>query len=113
MKAIFHHRYGRADVLEIHEIEKPIPQDDEVLIKVHASSINAAEWYSMVGLPIARLGEGVFKPKNTRLGADYSGIVEAVGKSRTDFKVGDEVFGARTGAYAEYICVKNIIIPKP
>lgn len=113
MKAIVYQKYGLPDVLELVEMEKPIPQDDEVLIKIRASSINAAEWYGMVGLPIARLGEGLFKPKNTRLGADYSGVVEAVGKNRNDFKVGDEVFGARTGAYAEYVCVKNIIIPKP
>lgn len=113
MKAIAHTKYGQPDVLELVDIEKPIPQDDEVLIKVRASSINAAEWYGMVGLPIARIGGGLFKPKDTRLGVDYSGIVEAVGKNRNDFKVGDEVFGARTGAYAEYVCVKNIIIPKP
>ena len=113
MKAVIQTKYGMSEVLELQEIEKPTPKDDEVLIKVRASSINAAEWYGMIGLPIARLGEGLFKPKNTRLGADYSGIVEAVGKDRTDFKVGDEVFGARTGAYAEYVCVKNIIIPKP
>lgn len=113
MKAIVNKKYGLPDVLELEEIEKPVPQDDEVLIKVRASSINAAEWYGMIGLPIARAMGGLFKPKDTRLGVDYSGIVEALGKNRTDFKVGDEVFGARTGAYAEYVCVKNIIIPKP
>jgi len=113
MKAIVHTKYGPPDVLELQEIEKPIPQADEVLIKVRASSVNPAEWYGMTGLPIARLGEGLFKPKDTRLGVDYSGIVEAVGKDRSDFNVGDEVFGARSGAFAEYICAKNIIIPKP
>ena len=113
MKAIVHTKYGPPDVLELQEIEKPIPQADEVLIKVRASSVNPAEWYGMTGLPIARLGEGLFKPKDTRLGVDYSGIVEAVGKDRSDFKVGDEVFGARSGAFAEYVCAKNIIIPKP
>jgi NADPH:quinone reductase-like Zn-dependent oxidoreductase len=113
MKAIINTKYGQPDVLELVDIEKPVPQDDEVLIKVRASSINAAEWYGMVGLPIARLGGGLFKPKDIRLGVDYSGVVEAVGKNRSDFKVGDEVFGARSGAYAEYVCVKNVIIPKP
>ncbi len=113
MKAIVHQEYGLPDVLELVEMEKPIPQDDEVLIKVRASSINAADWYGMVGIPIARLAGGLFKPKDIRIGADYSGVVEAVGKNRTDFKVGDEVFGAKTGAYAEYICVKNIVVPKP
>jgi NADPH:quinone reductase-like Zn-dependent oxidoreductase len=114
MKAVVHKRYGLPEALELHEIEKPTPQADEVLIKVRASSINAAEWYEMTGLPIARIaGNGLFNPKDTRLGVDYSGVVEAIGKDRSDFKVGDEVFGARSGAYAEYVCVKNIIIPKP
>lgn len=113
MKAIIHRKYGLPEVLEFVELEKPIPQDDEVLIKVRASSINAAEWYGMIGLPIGRLGGGLTKPKDPRLGVDYSGIVEAVGEARSDFKVGDEVFGARSGAYAEYVAVKKIIIPKP
>lgn len=113
MKAIINTKYGQPDVLEFVDVEKPVPQDDEVLIKIRASSINAAEWYGMVGLPIARIGGGLFKPKDTRLGVDYSGVVEAIGKNRNDFKIGDEVFGARSGAYAEYVCVKNIIIPKP
>lgn len=113
MKAIIHQKYGTPEVLELVDLEKPIPKDDEVLIKVRASSINAAEWYGMVGLPIARLGGGLFKPKDIRLGVDYAGVVEALGKNRSDFKIGDEVFGARSGAYAEYVCVKNIVIPKP
>lgn len=113
MKAIVHTKYGTPDVLELIDIEKPTPKDDEVLIKVRASSVNPAEWYGITGLPIARIGEGLFKPKDIRLGVEYSGVVEAVGKDRADFKVGDEVFGARSGAYAEYVCVKNIITPKP
>lgn len=113
MKAIIHRKYGLPEVLEFVELDKPIPQDDEVLIKVRASSINAAEWYGMIGLPIGRLGGGLTKPKDLRLGVDYSGIVEAVGEARSDFKVGDEVFGARSGAYAEYVAVKKIIVPKP
>src|SRR5688572_13639912 len=95
MKAVIHTKYGMPYVLELIDIEKPVPQDDEVLIKVRASSVNPAEWYGMTGLPIARLGGGLFKPKETRLGVDYSGVVEALGKDRSDFKVGDEVFGAR------------------
>ena len=113
MKAIVHTKYGTPEVLELVDIEKPVPKDDEVLIKVRASSVNPAEWYGMIGLPIARAMGGLFKPKDTRLGVDYSGVIEAVGKDRSDFKVGDEVFGARSGAFAEYVCVKNIIIPKP
>ncbi|NJN80729.1 MAG: NAD(P)-dependent alcohol dehydrogenase, partial [Anaerolineales bacterium] len=70
MKAIVHTKYGMPDVLELQELEKPVPQDNEVLIKVRASSVNPAEWYSMVGLPIARLGGGLFKPKDTRLGVE-------------------------------------------
>lgn len=113
MKAIVYHEYGLPDVLKLEEVEKPTPKDDEVLVRVHATSVNPAEWYTMIGLPIARLGGGLFKPKDTRLGVDYSGVIEAVGKEMTHFRVGDEVFGARSGAFAEYVCVKNIIIPKP
>ncbi|MCC7117690.1 MAG: NAD(P)-dependent alcohol dehydrogenase [Anaerolineales bacterium] len=113
MKAIVHQTYGLPEVLEFVELEKPTPKDNEVLIKIRASSINAAEWYGMVGLPIARLGGGLFRPKDIRIGTDYSGVVEAVGKGRADFKVGDEVFGAKHGAYAEYVCVEKIVIPKP
>jgi NADPH:quinone reductase-like Zn-dependent oxidoreductase len=113
MKAIVRQKYGTPEVLDLVDIGKPVPQDNEVLIKVRASSVNAAEWYDMVGLPIARIGGGLFRPKQIRLGTDYSGVIEAVGKDMTHFNVGDEVFGAKTGAYAEYVCVKNIIIPKP
>ena len=113
MKAIVHTKYGAPDVLELIDIEKPTPKDDEVLIKVRASSVNPAEWYTMIGLPIGRAMGGLLKPKDTRLGVDYSGVIEAVGKDMAHFKIGDEVFGARTGAFAEYVCVKNIIIPKP
>lgn len=113
MKAVFHKTYGPPEVLTIEEIEKPIPKDDEVLIKIRATSVNPAEWYAMSGLFIARLGGGLFRPKETRLGTDYAGLVEAVGKDITQFKAGDEVYGARTGAFAEYVCVRNIVIPKP
>ena len=113
MKAVIHRSYGPPAVLQIAEFEKPVPQDDEVLVKVHATSVNPAEWYGMTGLFIARLGGGLFKPKDIRLGVDYSGVVETVGKSVTGFKPGDEVYGARSGAFAEYVCVKNHIYPKP
>jgi NADPH:quinone reductase-like Zn-dependent oxidoreductase len=75
--------------------------------------VNPVEWYGMTGLFIARLGGGLFRPKDIRLGVDYSGIVETVGKNVTDFKPGDEVYGARSGAFAEYVCVKNHIYAKP
>ncbi|MBV6401074.1 MAG: alcohol dehydrogenase [Anaerolineales bacterium] len=114
MKAVMFESYGQPEVLKIREIEKPEVSDDAVLVRVHASSINVAEWYGMTGLPIARiLGGGLLKPKDTRLGADFAGVVEAVGKNVADFKRGDEVFGGRSGAYAEYVSVKNAIALKP
>jgi NADPH:quinone reductase-like Zn-dependent oxidoreductase len=105
MKAIVYTKYGPPDVLELKEIEKPTPKDNEVLIKIHAASVNALDWHYVRGMPlIARMGLGLSKPKEPRIGADFSGQVEAVGKDVTQFKPGDEVFGARTGAFAEYVC---------
>src|SRR5215208_3673471 len=98
MKASVHRSYGPPEVLTIEEIEKPTPKEDEVLVKVHASSVNLVEWYGMTGLFLARLGNGLTKPKNIRLGVDYAGVVEDVGKAVIQFKPGDEVFGARSGA---------------
>ncbi|HQX17384.1 MAG TPA: NAD(P)-dependent alcohol dehydrogenase [Anaerolineales bacterium] len=114
MKAVVFESYGQPEVLKIRDIEKPDVPDDGVLVRVHASSINIAEWYSMTGLLIGRiLSRELFKPKDTRLGADFAGVVEAVGKNITDFKRGDEVFGGRSGAYAEYVSVKNAVALKP
>lgn len=113
MKAVVHHSYGGPHVLRIEDVEKPIPQEDEILVKVYASSVNIAEWYGMTGLFIARLMGGLLRPKDIRLGADFAGVVEAVGKSVSDFKPGDEVFGGRHGAWAEYVTVKKGIALKP
>lgn len=113
MKAVIHRSYGPPAVLQIEEFEKPVPQDDEVLVRVAATSVNPAEWYGMTGLVLGRLMGGLFKPKDIRLGVDYAGVVEAMGKNVTQFQVGDEVYGARSGAFAEYVCVKNHIYPKP
>jgi NADPH:quinone reductase-like Zn-dependent oxidoreductase len=113
MKAIIHTKYGYADALELQDVEKPTPNNDEVLVKVHASSVNPAEWYTVTGLFLARIGGGLFKPKDTRLGTDFAGVVESVGKNVTQFKPGDKVFGARSGAFAEYVCVRNFIFHKP
>ena len=113
MKAVVFSNYGSPDVLKLQDVEKPTPKDDEVLVKVRATSVNPAEWYAMTGLFLARIGNGLFKPKETRLGVDFAGIVEATGKNVTSFKPGDEVFGARSGAFAEYVCVQNMIFPKP
>ena len=113
MKAVVFESYGPPEVLKIKEVEKPTPNDDETLIKVYASSVNPADWYDMTGLLVARIGNGLLKPKATRLGADYSGVVEAVGRNITHVKPGDAVYGARSWAFAEYVCAKNIVIPKP
>src|SRR5258706_1590198 len=115
MKAIEYTRYGSPDVLELKEIEKPTPKDNEVLINIHAASVNALDWHYVRGMPlIARMGLGLGKPKEPRIGADFSGQVEATGKDVTEFKPGDEVFGARTGAFAEYICkVEKTLALKP
>jgi NADPH:quinone reductase-like Zn-dependent oxidoreductase len=113
MKAAVFKSYGQPDVLTIEEVEKPTPTDDEVLVKVYASSANPVEWYTVTGLFIGRIGNGLFKPKDTRLGADFAGVVESIGKGVTDFKPGDEVFGGRSGAFAEYVCVQKAIAHKP
>ncbi len=113
MKAAVFKSYGPPDVLSIEEIEKPVPKDDEVLVRVHATSVNPAEWYAMIGLFLARIGNGLFRPRDTRLGADFSGVVEAVGRNVANFKRGDEVFGGRRDAFAEYVCVSKNVVPKP
>jgi NADPH:quinone reductase-like Zn-dependent oxidoreductase len=109
MKAIVQHRYGKPeDVLELRDdVEKPVPEDDRILVRVRASSVNAGDWRRVRATPaFVRLVEGLRKPKTPGLGGDASGVVEAVGKDVTDLKVGDEVYGIRTGAYAEYLTSK-------
>src|SRR5215208_2798642 len=96
MKAIVYPKYGSPEVLELREIDKPVATE-EVLVRVHASSVNMAEWYAMTGLFIARPGSGWLRPKDIRLGVDFAGVVEAVGSRVADFKPGDEVFGGRNG----------------
>ena len=113
MKAIVHNRYGTPEVLEIQEVEKPTPKNDEVLVQVHASSVNIAQWYGMTGLFIARVGNGLLTPQDTRLGSDFAGVVEQVGKEVRDFLPGDSVFGGRHGALAEYVTVSKGIAPMP
>ncbi len=116
MKAAVRDRYGSPDVVELREIEKPVAADDEVLVRVRASSVNPAEWYSVVGRPyVGRTQMGLRKPKSARLGVDFAGTVEAVGKDVTQFRPGDEVFGGRDGAFAEYLCVREerAVVLKP
>ena len=106
MKAISYRCYGGTDVLEYADIEKPTPADDEVLVKVHAAAVNPLDWHYMRGSPyLMRLGSGLGAPKNPRMGADFAGTVEAVGKDVRRFKPGDEVLGGRTGAFAEYVII--------
>ena len=117
MKAAVRDRFGPPEsVVEIRELAKPVPADDEVLVRVRAASINIADWYSVTGRPwIARPTTGLRKPKSNRLGVDFAGTVEAVGKDVTQFRPGDEVFGGRDGALAEYVCVREerAVVPKP
>ena len=104
MKAVVYCDYGIAN-LNLQDIEKPTPTDDQVLVRVHAASLNPLDGHFVRGMLLARLmGGGLRKPKDTRLGVDYGGTVEAVGKNVTNFKSGDEVFGGRTGSLAQYIC---------
>ena len=109
MKAIVYTEYGPPEVLQLKEVEKPTPQDTEVLIKIHAASANPADWHLMRAEPfLARLENGLLKPKNTKLGADIAGRVEAVGRNVTQFQKGDDVFGCmplnELGGFAEYVC---------
>lgn len=117
MRAAVCVRYGSpAEVVEVRELEKPAPADDEVLVRVHAASLNLADWYAVAGKPYAgRVPMGLRRPKSDRLGTDYAGTVAAVGKAVTQFLPGDEVFGGRTGAFAEYVAAKaeRAIVPKP
>jgi len=107
MKAIVYCDYGLANV-KLADVEKPTPTDEQLLVKVRATSVNPYDWHFVEGTPkIMRLGVGLRKPKETRLGVDYAGVVEAVGKNVTRFKAGDEVFGGRNGAFAEYVCVRE------
>jgi NADPH:quinone reductase-like Zn-dependent oxidoreductase len=106
MKAIIQQRYGRPSVLELRDVDRPEPAAGEVLLRVHASSVNPVEWYGVTGLFVARLGSGLRRPKDPTLGADVAGRVEAVGPSVEDLKPGDEVFGSSGHAWAEYACAR-------
>ena len=106
MKGIVYHCYGSPDVLEYSDIEKPVAADDEVLVKVHAASVNPLDWHYMRGSPsLMRLMSGIGAPDDTRIGVDFSGTIVAVGENVTRFKTGDEVFGGKNGAFAEYLAV--------
>ncbi len=106
MKAIVYCDYGTSDVLKLMDIAKPVPNDNQVLVRVRAASVNPYDWHFIRGTPyIMRLGVGLRKPKDTRLGVDFAGTVEAVGKNVTEFKPGDEVWGGKGGAFAQYVVI--------
>jgi NADPH:quinone reductase-like Zn-dependent oxidoreductase len=116
MKAVIYTKYGTADVLETKEVETPTPKDNEVLVKVHAASVNAADWHSLsADIFLVRLmGSGLLKPKDPKIGIDVAGRVEAVGNGVTQFRIGDEVYGAGEGSFAEYaIARESRLILKP
>ncbi len=120
MKAIVYHKYGSPDVLELKEIEKPTTKDNEVLVKIHAASVNAYDWHLLRADPflVRLMGGGFLKPKNQILGADIAGRVEAVGINVKQFQPGDDVFGdtsgCGSGGFAEYVSVpENALALKP
>ncbi|MDP1720040.1 MAG: NAD(P)-dependent alcohol dehydrogenase [Candidatus Nanopelagicaceae bacterium] len=114
MRAVVRNTYGSPDVLEFQEIEKPELTDDGVLVRVRAASINPADLYTLTGRPLlVRMRAGLRQPKNNRLGIDFAGTIEDVGKDVTAFRVGDEVFGGESGALAEYVCVRDGFVSKP
>jgi NADPH:quinone reductase-like Zn-dependent oxidoreductase len=119
VKALLYTTYGSPDVLQFKDVEKPAPKGKEVLVKIHAASVNPLDWHLMRAEPfLARLENGLFKPKNPRLGADIAGRVEAVGSDVTQFKPGDEVFGDiwlnGLGGFAEYGCsLEDTLVLKP
>jgi NADPH:quinone reductase-like Zn-dependent oxidoreductase len=111
MKAILHTQYGSPDVLQLVEVEKPAPKENEILVRIQAASVNALDWHLLTAdiFLVRFMGGGLLKPKNPKLGADMAGRVEAVGSQVNEFKVGDEVFGDIApwgyGAFAEYVAV--------
>jgi NADPH:quinone reductase-like Zn-dependent oxidoreductase len=119
VKAIVRDSYGSPDVLELTDIDKPEPADDEVLLRVHAASINPADWHFLRGIPyIARMQFGLRKPKDSILGCDVAGHIEAVGNNVTMLQPGEEVFGSPfmhgLGAFAEWVCIsEDLLAPKP
>lgn len=119
MKAVTYERYGQPEVLQLKEVEKPAPKDDEVLVKVRAGSVNAYDWHILTAdIFLVRLNRGLLKPKISVLGADIAGVVEAVGPNVQQFKPGDAVYGCLSvcgdGGFAEYACAtENALTLKP
>lgn len=110
MKAVVYTQYGSPDVLQLTEVAKPTPTDDEVLIKIEAVSVNRSDWEGLIGKPLYARIDGLLKPRRQVLGSDIAGRVELVGRNIKRFKPGDEVFGdimAHMGGFAEYVCVRE------
>ena len=107
MRAVEHCDYGGPEVVEVHSVEKPVPKDDEVLVRVRAASVNPLDWHFIRGTPyLMRIDAGLRKPKSTRVGVDFAGTVEAAGAKAMPWAPGDEVFCGKTGALAEYVAVR-------
>ena len=116
MKAMIYEKFGGPEVLQLRDVDMPVPAEDEVLVRVHAASVNPFDWHMLTGMPyLARIEAGLRKPKSALLGVDFAGTVEAVGASVTRFTPGDEVFGGRSGAFADFVQVREerAITPKP
>jgi NADPH:quinone reductase-like Zn-dependent oxidoreductase len=120
MKAIIHSKYGSPDVIQLVDVEKPVPKDDEILVRIHAASVNALDWHLLTAdiFLVRLMSGGMLKPKNPRLGADMAGEVEAVGSQVKEFKVGDAVFGDigpwGMGSFGEYTAVpEKALVLKP
>jgi NADPH:quinone reductase-like Zn-dependent oxidoreductase len=114
MKAIVSERYGTPDTLELREVEMPVIEDHQALVRVHATSINPAEWYRVHGPWFVRPSSGLRKPKDARVGADLAGVVETVGKDVKEFQPGDEVFGTSGGSWAEHAPAREArLVRKP
>jgi NADPH:quinone reductase-like Zn-dependent oxidoreductase len=117
MKAVVYTRYGPPDVLRVADVETPVPRDDEVLVKVHAVSLNASDWETLRGKPLYARVAGLFRPRHRVLGSDIAGRVEAAGRRATQFQPGDDVFAdilSHMGGFAEYVCVpEGTLAPMP
>ena len=116
MRAIVHDRYGPPEVLRLADVDKPVPKDDEILVRIHATTVNRSDCGWRTPHPFfSRIFTGLLRPKRPILGSELAGVVEAVGSTVTTFEVGDEVFGIKSGAHAEYVCVREsgAVAPKP
>jgi NADPH:quinone reductase-like Zn-dependent oxidoreductase len=114
MQAAVRERYTTGDALELRELERPEPAEDEVLVRVRAAAVNPIDWYELCGVPyVTRAAFGLRKPKSLRLGGDFAGVVESAGRGVRDLAPGDEVYGITSGAFAEYVVAKGAVERKP